>query len=323
MGIENEAIAAALPLWGLPAESAVRLVNHSENHTFLVTPPVGPRVVLRVHRPGYQSLETIRSELAWLEALRADTGLPVPAPIPGCDGELVQRVGAGETGRAAVMFAHLPGREPGPDEDLTGLFKVLGRYAAVMHRHAAGWRRPEGFARQVWSADRVLDADGLWGDWRVAPGVDEAIRPVLEALDSALRADLAVYGAGPDRFGLIHADMRLGNVLVSEAGVALIDFDDMGLCWFAYDFAAAVSFHETELDLPALKAAWLEGYLPVRALTEADIKAMDTMVLLRRMALLAWIGSHGETPLAARHREGFAQGTQRLAEAYLRTSARK
>ena len=38
------------------------------------------------------------------------------------------------------------------------------------------------------------------------------------------------------------------------------------------------------------------------------------------MALLAWIGSHAETRLAKTHMKGFADGTARLAERYLRGS---
>ena len=44
---------------------------------------------------------------------------------------------------------------------------------------------------------------------------------------------------------------------------------------------------------------------------------VDTMILLRRMALLAWIGSHAETGLARSHAESFAADTARLAKRYL------
>ena len=65
-----------------------------------------------------------------------------------------------------------------------------------------------------------------------------------------VRAGLAAYGTAPDRFGLIHADMRLANVLVDGEAVTLIDFDDSGEGWFAYDFAAAVSFFEDSPVVP-------------------------------------------------------------------------
>jgi Ser/Thr protein kinase RdoA (MazF antagonist) len=226
----------------------------------------------------------------------------------------------GHEPRMAVLFAYAPGQEPSPNSNLGELFVTLGGFAARMHQQVMDWHPPASFVRQVWSADRILDADGLWGDWRAARDITPAIRETLDRLDALLRQQLADYGTGPDRFGLIHADMRLGNLLVEGDQVTLIDFDDCGFCWFAYDFAAAISFHETHLAVPALKAAWLEGYTAIRPLSGMDLAAMDTMVMLRRMALLAWISSHSETSLAQTHAPGFALGTARLAERYMQTA---
>jgi len=309
----------ALPLWSELVGVRPRLINHSENHTFLLCVPGGEAFVLRVHRPDYQSTVNIESELAWLEALHKQTDLLIPEPVAGDNGRLLQRfeTPSGET-RHAVLFHFIDGQEPSPDSNLVDLFAVLGRCAADLHNHAIGWQRPLGFERQAWTASNILDADGLWGDWRIAPGVTDAIRLTLNRAQDKLRRRLDDYGSGPDRYGLIHADMRLGNLLVDGNQVSLIDFDDCGLCWFGYDFAAAISFHETHKSVPALKASWLKAYQGARALTQQDVDMLDSMVMLRRMALLAWIGSHAETQLAQTHVNGFAQGTADLAERYLR-----
>ena len=306
-------------LWPQLAGASLTLINHSENHTFRADTSGGERFCLRVHRPNYQSPATIESELAWLSALHRDTDLPIPEPVHGRDGHLLQRftTPAGEL-RNAVLFRFIEGAEPSIDADLTTLFAGLGNYAAQLHLHTLAWRRPEGFTRQAWNAATILDPDGLWGDWRVAPGVDCANRPILDQLDAELRHRLEAYGIGPERYGLVHADMRLGNLLVDGNKTSLLDFDDCGFCWFTYDFAAAISFHETHPTVPALRDAWLEAYRNRRALTSEDIRSIDTMVMLRRMALLAFIGSHIETALAQTHLVGFAQGTAELAERYLR-----
>ena len=107
--------------------------------------------------------------------------------------------------------------------------------------------------------------------------------------------------------------MRLANLLVDGSQVTLIDFDDCGFCWFMYDFAAAISFFEDSPAVPELKRRWLAGYTPIRALSPEEIGVIDTMVLLRRMALLAFLGSHPETDLAREHRERFAENTVKLA----------
>ncbi|MCW5722511.1 MAG: phosphotransferase [Devosia sp.] len=321
MPLKETDLEPALRLWPQldGAHARIRLVNHSENQTFRIEAPARAPLMLRVHRPEYQTAQSIRSELDWLMALRRDTDLPIPEPLAGRDGQILQHFSTPEgKGRHGVLFRHIAGAEPSPESDLVGLFGVLGGYAARMHLHVIDWTPPPGFERQAWNAATILDEDGLWGDWRVAPGVDAEIGQVLDALCAQLPARLAAYGTGADRYGLIHADMRLGNLLVDGDHVSLIDFDDCGFCWFGYDFAAAISFHETHKTIPALKNAWIEGYRRVRPLGDEDVAMLDAMVMLRRMALLAWIGSHAETQLAQTHMNGFAQGTADLAARFLR-----
>lgn len=45
--------------------------------------------MLRIHRPGHHSYETIYSELAWLTALQADC-IEVTQPVAVQNGELIQ-----------------------------------------------------------------------------------------------------------------------------------------------------------------------------------------------------------------------------------------
>ena len=55
----------------------------------------------------------------------------------------------------------------------------------------------------------------------------------------------------------------------------------------------------------------------MRNVTAADREEMDTFVMLRRMALLAWIGSHAETDLAKEQGPQFTRVSCELAERYL------
>lgn len=310
--LESSYVERWLSLWDETPEGRATLINLSENHTFRIDSPNGGRHILRLHRPGYQSRAAIESELAWIAALHG-TGLPVPRALPGRDGNRVQRV----DDRFAVLFAFEDGREPVPNERLAPLFRAVGRSAAIAHRHVENWERPTDFVRPAWTAENMLDPDGLWGDWRQAPHVEGAVRETLDRLDGSLRSRLAAYGTAADRFGLIHADMRLANLLVDGDAVTLIDFDDCGFGWFVYDLAASLSFIETNPLLPELKRSWIEGYTAIRPLTQTDLSMIDAMILLRRMALLAWIGSHAETELARQHHDGFAGDTARLARNWL------
>jgi hypothetical protein len=66
----------------------LRFIAHGENTTFRVDAMVAggrDRFLLRVHRPAARPTSRLRdrggSELDWLTALRADTGLSVPEPF--------------------------------------------------------------------------------------------------------------------------------------------------------------------------------------------------------------------------------------------------
>ena len=129
---------------------------------------------------------------------------------------------------------------------------------------------------------------------------------------------LAAYGKGPDRFGLIHCDLRLANLLVDGEAVKVIDFDDCGFGWYMYDAATPVSFYEHEPQVPELIDAWVSGYRRVARLPAEDEAEIPTFVMLRRLLLVAWIGSHSETDLARSMGVAYTEGTVGLCEAYLR-----
>lgn len=318
-GIQQEKLQGALVLWPELDNAKCSLINHTENATFRLDLPQGGKRILRVHRLGYNGDRAILSELVWAKALRDDTGIKTPIAVAGNDGSLVQRfaVGPSDQQHYMVLFEFEAGREPLDSEDLIEPFKQLGQLAARAHNHVQHWALPTGFERLRWDANSILDENGLWGDWRQAPGMNADYRPVFDQLDSLLRERLHWFGQGIDRYGLIHADMRLANLLINGDQIKLIDFDDCGFCWHLYDFAAAVSFIEDSPQIPVLKSAWLSGYRAKRPLSQAEEDEIDTFIMLRRMALTAWIGSHSETAFAQSLAADFVPRGAVLAHQYL------
>jgi Ser/Thr protein kinase RdoA (MazF antagonist) len=216
-----------------------------------------------------------------------------------------------------VMFEWLPGASP--DEDsLVANFAELGELTARLHSHVRSWSQPPVFRRFSWGYDEAFGSIARWGRWQDAPGVDDTTLPVLTRLDATLRDRLAAYGRGHERWGLIHADLRLANLLARPGSpTAVIDFDDCGFGWFGYDFGAAVSFIEDHPDVPAATDQWVEGYRRVAPLPAADEAELRTFVMFRRLLLLAWIGSHAEVDVAQELAPTYAEGTCTLAEDYL------
>lgn len=303
--------------WDFGPDAHVSLLTISENATYLLSEGER-RMVLRVHRPGYHTLDEIRSELAWIEALRADGTVLTPKPIAARDGALLQAIGEnGGEARIAVGFEFVTGQEPMIDGNLLEWFRELGRITARMHRHVRGWAQPAGFRRKVWNFDAALGRIAYWGDWRKGLGLDERGRALLQRASDKVERTVATLGTGPEHFGLVHADLRLANLIVEGERMTVIDFDDCGFGWLTYDFAASISFIEHEPVIPGLMEAWVAGYRDVAVLSPENEASIPTMVMMRRILLVAWVASHAETPTAQSMGTRFTDETLKLAEKYL------
>ena len=308
---------AALPAYGLDDGTRLTLLNVSENGTFRVDTPDGHVSVLRIHRTGYHSREAILSELAWISALREAGVVSTPAFLPSLDGETVVTARAADgRERYVVRFAWVDGQEPTEDR-LAQDFEELGAITARLHLHSRSWQRPPAFTRFVWDYDTALGPDGHWGRWQDGLGVGSQEREILGRCSDLIRQRLEAYGKGPDRFGLVHADMRLANLLVSGPAVHVIDFDDCGLSWFMYDLGSSLSFIEHEPYVPELIDSWVHGYRTVAPMLPEDEAELPTFIMFRRLLLVAWIGSHAETETAQGMGTEFTVTSCRLADEYL------
>jgi Ser/Thr protein kinase RdoA (MazF antagonist) len=49
----------SLKLWEVPAEASAKLINFSENATYLVSSSKGYRSILRIHRENYHNLRDV------------------------------------------------------------------------------------------------------------------------------------------------------------------------------------------------------------------------------------------------------------------------
>ena len=315
----GELAEAALARYGIEAAEPPKLINVSENATYRVTASDRREYALRVHREGYHSKNAIASELAWLQALRRDGVVVTPIPVPGTDGSLIQAVEHPAMPRPhhVVLSNWEAGQEPSATDHLVEKFAALGELTARMHKHSKGWRWPKNFERLTWDFDTSLGDRPHWGRWADGMGVDKARAALFGAAVNLIGRRLERFGKAPERFGLMHCDMRLANLLIDGETVKVIDFDDCGFSWHLYDAAAAVSFFEHEPHVPELLQSWIAGYRKALPLPAEDEAEMQTFVMLRRMLLVAWIGSHSETDLAKSMGVAYTEETAPMCEEYL------
>ena len=311
----------SLHLWGISVNAAVDFINVSENTTFLITSPDGNKSILRIYRENYRSRRAISSELSWIDALRREGVVKTPKYFFGCNGYPIQQATTARlpAPRFMVRFEFVAGDTIDSSGDLTQKFESLGMMAANCHQHSLNWKKPPSFERNFWDLETIFGTDPIWGDWRDAPGVHPEVKYILEQVEESIKSRLNSYGKASKRYNLIHADMRFANLLVDGNQTILIDFDDCGYGWLMYDFAAAISFIENNPRIPTYKTAWLRGYRRIRSLEIEDEMEIDTFIMFRRMALLAWIGSHLEAPEPQQLAPDFAKNTALLGQKWLQS----
>ncbi|UUE36469.1 phosphotransferase enzyme family protein [Pectobacterium aroidearum] len=308
----------ALACYPAALQGEVRLLCRSENATFLVS-SAGKRYALRLHRSHYHQKAEIESELLWLDALR-ETGIAVPEAVRNVDGERVQSLSLSDGScRYAVLFHWIDGEMPTTSIDPRA-FQQLGEITARLHQHSRQWQKPDGFQRIVWDHHTMVSAQSHWGNWRDAPNLSRGEHGIVEEAIGRMGAEMGEFGKAPHRYGLIHADLRLTNLLLHRGETRVIDFDDCGMGWYLHDLAAAISFVEHHPRAAEWVENWLCGYERVAHVSDEELALLPTLLIQRRIQLTAWVGSHAETEMAQSLGPDWAKHSVRLCRRYLETS---
>lgn len=286
---------AALATYGLDIRARVRPLRRTNNAVYEVLGEGLPdhRAVLRIHRPNYRTTDQTRAELTLLDAVAeplAEAGVRVPSPIRTQAGELLAERDEGH----ADLITWVDGEVRRPTMGLgpSGC-RELGRALASLH--AATQHTPVTRGLPVW------DAAGLVGE--KSPFRPGALKDVFSPGEAALLRQ--VEGAAKETFrrldrvegsrGVVHADFILGNCLLlrRERGwsVGIIDFDDCGIGYFAYDVATLA---DNLADFPQAGrniAAFLDGYRDVRELPRVVETELSVLMAARHAASSLWLAA--------------------------------
>jgi Ser/Thr protein kinase RdoA (MazF antagonist) len=294
------AVTGALAEFPLTVRS-VALLHVSENLTWRVTDASGQRYVLRLHRPGYHTLDELVSERCWIRAL-SEAGIRVPQSILTRAGEEYATVRVAATGEVRhaglahwtdgeVLEGLLTTRSPALDDPqaFDHWFVQLGALIADLHNQASTWTPPRAFKRHSLDANGLMGEQPFWGRFWEHPSLAVADRALLAQARSRLHRELSALGRTADTYSVIHADLHPGNLLVNGSTLAVIDFDDAGFGWHLYDLAVALRPHQHRPHFERIADAVLLGYRSRRPLTDESTRLIPLFMLIRRLASIGWL----------------------------------
>lgn len=296
--------------YGLAPPVDVHELEPGANRNFLITSQ-DQRYVYRIytdHEFYVRNPEAYRYELDLLAYLKEHT-LAVPEPVRRLDGQLLSVMGAA-TGISSGPHPGLrnhpqtglktgphsdPPLEPWRDGACGALFRFFegeehvtwypevkepvvtsfGAAVAEIHQRADQFPRP--YCRHHFDLQYLLD-----GPLQTLESILNARRgenlAFFKDYAEHMRRQISELGKGQDIYGLIHADLHVGNILYHpDNGYCILDFDQCAFGWRAYDVATFLyNIIETVPDhlTDEIWRCFLEGYNQVRPLTQAELDCL-------------------------------------------------
>lgn len=274
----------ALSAWG---GGTLTLIGQRENVVFRADLTDGTIVALRLHRRGYQTSTHINGELIWTAAL-ADEGFPCPRPVASKSGDLLVHLPNTQIATAVSWIDAKPIGAHGLDfagnpQDHTDLYFQIGKLTRQLHLLTD--TLDQTIFRPAWNIDGLLGPQPLWDKFWKNPSLTPSEIDRVQSARQQARQHLQTL-TSPD-IGLIHADIMQENILRSDTGLHLIDFDDSGIGYRLFDLGTALIQHTTCAYKGDLKSALCSGY----GTPEDDILLF---IMLRSMASAGWIISRAK-----------------------------
>ena len=238
----------------------LRLVGGFTNAIYRVDTADGP-LALRIDYLQDHPDESTEVELAWLDALAADTDLDVARVVHANDGASTVYAGApGVPGeRRCTLFEWIPGK-PLEDDMTPERYRQLGQLSAHLRLHGATFqprRRP-----------MEMNTVFYWPDDPLVYHLPDHARHFTgDRMDLIERSIAAVEPAfsklDPAEAQIIHADLHLWNVHVYRNRMIALDFEDVAWGHPVQDVAITLFYGRTHPGYEELSSAFEEGYRTV------------------------------------------------------------
>ncbi len=285
---------AALQRYTLEPER-LRFVGGFTNAIFRVDTIDGP-YALRVDYRGDHSDADVENELAWLEALEADTDLDLCRFVRAGDGSSYIYAGAdGVPGaRRCVLFRWIPGR-PLDDNITEDGYNALGRLAAGLHVHGGTFTPPH--RPLVW--DRVfywpeeVDPVVIY-EPRMDAFIDKTRRRILERALAVVSTAFARLD--PAEAQVIHGDLHPSNVHRHRNRLIGFDFEDITLGHRVQDVAITLFYERDHPAYADLRAAYRDGYCSVAPWPVTYEGELEHFMAARSLSFVNYVANLQDDP---------------------------
>lgn len=262
----------------------IEFIRHNENITFKVTDGINNnQYLLRIHKSiteglsGIQhTLDGLKSEMYMLQELNRENILQVQKPVANHAGEYVTEYNSNEFDSCfATVLEWIEGSIFSLDqENMAQIAMTLGEKMADFHNYSRG-SKLLGLHRPVYGVEKLdLAIEEL--KYGVVNHVysQRQYEIIVEVL-AIVKEQIKELDARGEEWGLVHADVQLGNVIMSGETPCFIDFCLSGYGYYLFDLGSASTILKGEL-----RTSFLQGYASKTTFSFEDLRYIEGQIFM-------------------------------------------
>lgn len=269
---------------GYQCDGRFLALNSYENRVYQIGIEDEKPVVAKFYRPNRWQDEAILEEHQFTLELAAEE-IPVIAPLADSKGETLHHHGL-------FRFALYPrrgGRPPELDDPhhLEQLGRFIGRIHAIGQVHVYRHRPTLEIGHFGVESYQFLLAKGF-----IPSGLTMAYRSLAE--DLIVRIHACYARAGKIKNIRLHGDCHPGNILWTDSGPLIVDFDDARMGPAVQDLWMFLSGDRAYMTMRL--ADLLDGYTEFCDFEPRELHLIEALRTLRMMHYAAWIARRWDDP---------------------------
>ncbi|OAB45482.1 phosphotransferase enzyme family protein [Paenibacillus glacialis] len=266
--------------------SSTAFIRHNENLTYKVTDELsGMSYLLRIHKSVISTMsglqhtnEGLKIEMMLLNELSGTTDIMVQTPVRNSLGGWVTQVTEEGVVVHSTLLRWIEGRDIQKGEVIS---KEHITHLAEQVRNLHQFGRASGVSSSEFrpTYSDITENESMLKQLELGVSlgvfsVDDFI--IVKKFFELLNARLETYPKTVNTWGIIHADINKGNLLITQHGIAIIDFCLFGYGYYLYDVAGSVLSFKPEDRLH-----FIAEYIDKSStFTEKDMQLLEGFMIL-------------------------------------------
>lgn len=262
----------------------IKFIRHSENMTYKIIDKLnGKSYLLRIHNASTSGLsgdqhtfDGVKSEIEFLRYLSSSKLVKVQKPIVNNQGKYITSYSHSDIDHScfATILEWIEGPTLTLEEDnIEEIVFNIGQTLANFHKVSMNFKPTKDFFRPAYGLDRLeISINEL--EFGVEAGVFSREQyKLMKQVADIVKDKIKILDEKSNSWGIIHADLQLGNIILNDSQPVLIDFGLSGFGHYLFDLGSGVSMVKSNL-----RESFLKGYDSKGKISSEDIKYIECLI---------------------------------------------